>query len=113
MIPEQVKMYHRYNDLVREGDYYRIASFRANGVYDCYGVVKKDKSEALFTYVQVVARVNYHSRRIFLQGLAPDKKYRIEGEDAVYTGEVLMKAGYRVKTMHGDYLSRLIHITEV
>ncbi len=113
MIPEQVKMYHRYNDLVREGDYYRIASFRANGVYDCYGVVKKDKSEALFTYVQVVARVNYHSRRIFLQGLAPDKKYRIEGEDAVYTGEVLMKAGYRVKTMHGDYLSRLIHIMEV
>lgn len=28
MIPEQVSMYHKYNDLVREGDYYRVASYR-------------------------------------------------------------------------------------
>ena len=27
MIKEQTEMYHKYNDLVREGDYYRIASF--------------------------------------------------------------------------------------
>ena len=34
MIPEQVKMYHTYNDLVREGDYYRIASYRENHYFD-------------------------------------------------------------------------------
>ena len=31
MIPERVSMYHKYNDLVREGDYYRVASYRENG----------------------------------------------------------------------------------
>lgn len=38
MIPEQVSMYHKYNDLVREGDYYRVASYRENGLYDCWMV---------------------------------------------------------------------------
>ena len=38
MIPEQVAMYHKYNDLVREGDYYRIAHYAQNHYYDCYEV---------------------------------------------------------------------------
>lgn len=42
-IPQQTAMYHKYNDLVREGDYYRIASYRENHFYDCYMVVSKDK----------------------------------------------------------------------
>lgn len=113
MIPKQVAMYHKYNDLVREGDYYRIASYSENHYYDCYGVVSKDKKEALYTFVQVFNRPNYHSRRIFLQGLDPEKQYRIEGEEGVYFGDVLMKAGYLVQNMWGDYRSRLIHVLEV
>lgn len=112
MIPEQVAMYHKYNDLVREGDYYRIASYSENHYFDCYGVVKKDKTEALYTFVQVLSRPNYHSRRIFFKGLDPEKNYRIEGEEAVYTGDVLMKAGYLVQNLSGDFKSRLIHIVE-
>ena len=112
MIPEQVAMYHKYNDLVREGDYYRIASYRENHYFDCYGVVKKDKTEALFTFVQVLNRPNYHSRRILFQGLDPEKNYRIEGEEGVYTGDVLMKAGYLVQNLWGDFKARLIHLLE-
>lgn len=113
MIPEQIAMYHKYNDLVREGDYYRIANYSDNHYFDCYGVVKKDKTEALYTFVQVLNRVNYHSRRIYLKGLDANKKYMIEGEDAVYTGDVLMKAGYFVQNLWGDFKSRLIHVIEV
>ncbi len=64
MIPEQVAMYHKYNDLVREGDYYRVASYSENHYFDCYGVVSKDKKEALYTFVQVLGRPNCRSRRI-------------------------------------------------
>ena len=56
LIPEQTAMYHKYNDLVREGDYYRIASYAKNHEYDCYEVVSKDKKEALVTFVQVLNR---------------------------------------------------------
>ena len=110
MIPEQVKMYHKYNDLVREGDYYRLESYYDNHMFDAYGVVSKDKKEALYTFVQVLGRANYHSRRIYLRGLDPEKKYVIEGEEGVYTGDVLMKAGYLVQNLWGDFKSRLIHV---
>ena len=112
MIPDQVKMYHKYNDLVRTGDYYRIASFRENRMYDCYMVVAKDKSEALMTYIQVMGRPNSHSRRILLKGLAPEKIYRIEGEDRTYTGRTLMQAGILAENLWGDYKGRLYHIIE-
>ncbi len=112
MIPDQVAMYHKYNDLVRTGDYYRVASYQQNRMYDCYMVVAKDKSEALVTFIQVMGRPSSHSRRILLKGLCPDKKYRIEGEDRTYLGSTLMQAGILVENMWGDYRGKLIHIVE-
>ena len=113
MIPGQVEMYHKYNDLVREGDYYRIASYSENHFYDCYEVVSKDKKEALVTYIQVLNRANYHSRRICLKGLEPKRRYRVEGMDGVYLGETLMKAGIQVENLWGDFKGRLIYVTAV
>lgn len=111
-IPEQTAMYHKYNDLVREGDYYRIASYAENHYFDCWGVVSKDKAEALYTFIQVLNRPNYHSRRIRLKGLDPEKTYRIEGEESTYLGELLMKAGINIPNPEGDFRGRLIHLTE-
>ncbi len=111
-IPAQVETYHRYNSLVRNGDYYRVASYRENRFYDCYGVVSKDKSEALFTFVQVLGRPNYHSRLIRLSGLDPKKKYRIENEEGEWLGDTMMKAGILIPGLWGDFRSRLIHIVE-
>lgn len=111
-IPAQIERYHKYNPLVRSGDYYRIASYQQNHFYDCYEVVAKDKSEALVTFVQVLNRPNYHSRRIKLLGLDPEKQYRIEGEDRLYYGDTLMNAGIQIPNMWGDFQSKLIHIIE-
>jgi alpha-galactosidase len=127
MIPSQVEMYHKYNDIVRMGDYYRIASYHDNHEYDCYMVVTKDRSEALMTYIQVLNRINYHSRRIRLKGLDPKKEYRItyvdvedqadagNDPDRTYTGEVLMNAGLLILNPWGwgDFKGRLISIKAV
>lgn len=112
-IPEQIAMYHKYNDLVREGDYYRIASYGENHLYDCYEVVSKDKKEALVTYVQVLNRPNYHSRRIYLKGLEAKAKYQVEGMSGIYCGETLMKAGIQIENLWGDFKGKLIHVTAV
>ncbi len=109
MIPEQTKMYHKYHDLVREGDYYRIASYSQNKLYDCYMVAAKDASEALVTFVQVRGIPNSKSRKIKLQGLDAKASYRLEGTDQVYTGEMLMKGGFFIKDMWGDAISHLYH----
>ncbi len=111
-IPKQVEMYHKYNDLVREGDYYRIASYRENHFYDCYAVIAKDKTEALVTYVQVRNKANAHSTKIRIPGLVADKVYQIEGMEGSFHGDTLTKAGVIVERLWGDNQSRLIHIME-
>ena len=111
-IPAQTAMYHKYNDLIRRGDYWRIASYLENGSYDCYMVASKDKKEALITYVQVLSRPNFHSRRVRLKGLSPENRYRIEETGEVLGGDVLMQAGVLIAPLWGDYRSRLIHLTE-
>lgn len=113
MIPKQVEMYHQYNDLVREGDYYRIASYSENHFFDCYEVVSRDKKEALVTYVQVLNRANSRSRRIYLKGLEPKESYAVEGMEGTYLGETLMKAGIQVENPWGDFKGRLIHVVAV
>lgn len=120
MIPDQVKLYHRFNDLVRNGDYVRIASYRENGIYDLYGSVAKDKSEALFTYIQVRSRANYHSKILKLDGLDINKTYTVEriGSKATedietYSGDVLMKVGILMKEFQGDNIGELLYVKEV
>lgn len=109
-IPGQVALYHKYNALYREGDYYRIASYGENHLYDCYGVVSKDKREALVTYVQVLHRPNCHSRRIKVPGLDAGLRYRDEDTGRLYHGDTLMQAGMLVQNLWGDFRSRLIHL---
>ncbi|MBE6023117.1 MAG: alpha-galactosidase [Cellulosilyticum sp.] len=113
MIPDQVAMYHKYNDLVREGDYYRIASYSENHTHDAWSVVSKDKKEALVTFIQVMAEPNYHSRRIQLKGLDAHTFYCIEETKEVYSGEALMYAGLNIERIFGDFKGKLIHLTAV
>ena len=112
-IPGQVAMYHRYNDLIREGDYYRLASFTENGEIDCWQVTARDGSESLVTLVQVLNRPNYHSRRICLQGLQAQALYRVEETGEVFGGDVLMYAGLPVANFWGDFRSRLYTLVRI
>ena len=113
MIPEQVKLYHKYNDLVRTGDYYRIASYSQNHKYDCWQVVSKDKTEALVTYIQVMNSANSRGRKILLNGLDPLKRYKIDDSDKVYQGSTLMQAGILIEKLWGDFKGKLLYLKSI
>ena len=124
MIPAQVKMYHKYNDLVRTGDYYRVASYLENHEWDSWEVVTKDKMEALVTFINVTGRVNYKARLVRLKGLDPDKTYSLryfdmktgeeEEKEMRLKGDALMYAGINMTgDYHGDFKGRLLHLKEV
>lgn len=112
-IGRQTALYHRFQPLVREGDYYRIASFSENHLYDCWSVVSKDRTEALVTYVQVLAEPNCHSRRLKLKGLNPEADYRLEETGGVYSGALLMQGGILIPRKFGDFVSSIYHFEEI
>ena len=55
-IPAQTAMYHKYNDLVREGDYFRLASASENQMYDSWQVVSKGRNGEPCNFIQVKGR---------------------------------------------------------
>ena len=109
MIPKQVEMYHKYNDLIRRGDYYRIENFSENNQLDVWQVVSKEKDEVLVTCIQVLGRVNYKSRRIKLKGLIQDKYYKNEETGKIISGGALMNAGINLSNLYGDFSGILLH----
>ncbi|MBO4825342.1 MAG: GH36 C-terminal domain-containing protein, partial [Lachnospiraceae bacterium] len=112
-IPIQVAQYHKYNDLVREGDYYRLASLADNGEYDAWMVKSQDEREILVTFVQVLNHPNFKSRTLCLQGLDPQKTYRDCESGRNYGADTLMYAGLPIPRSWGDFKSTLIHLEEV
>ncbi|MGN1088873.1 MAG: alpha-galactosidase, partial [Huintestinicola sp.] len=110
-IPEQVEKFKKYNPLIRTGDQYRIGNVFEDNMWDAWMFVAKDKSEALFTFVQVLGRPNYRSRRIKLKGLDPNAKYLNHKTGEVHSGAALMNCGINVG-LSGDFASETIHFTK-
>ena len=78
--------------------------------------VAKDKNEALFEFVQVLARPNERSRRIKLKGLEENAFYYEESEpDKLISGAALMNAGINIAKIwngdgvYGDFASKILH----
>ena len=130
-IPKQVELFRKVHPVVREGDYYRIASFRENHNADCWMVVTKDRSLAYMTYVQVLAAPNRPGVRVRMQGLDPDAMYEVvcdyTGAMAAHNGEMsegpqashhlgcfngctLMRHGLIVPRVRGDYQALMYEI---
>ncbi len=109
-IPRQIAEYHKYNRLVRSGDYYRLASYRTNHLFDAYEVVAKDRSEALITFVQVSGEINVKPKILKIYGLDDNRRYLVEGTEDRLLGETLRKVGLKIPKKYGDYKSALIHL---
>ena len=107
------EIHRKYSHINREGDYYRIASVRENGMYDCWQVVSRDGEEFLLTYVQVRYESKSKRLRLRLEGLEPEAMYRLSGTEEVYSGDALMKAGFAMDMLWGDYNSTLLHFEKL
>ena len=98
LVKKQVADYHRYYDLTHYGDLYRIVDPWDNSYYAAWELVSEDKSEMLFTLVNMRY---YHCRKriIRFRGLDENKMYRVEETGKVYSGAFLMNAGLNLSLM--------------
>ena len=82
---------------INEGDFYRLDVDREY-YYACLQVLR-DKSAALFTFLQVNAQIRYESVVVRLKGLDPQSRYRIGANNQVYFGRTLEKAGLKISDL--------------
>ncbi|RIX50781.1 alpha-galactosidase [Paenibacillus nanensis] len=112
VVKDQIALYKQIRHLVQFGDFYRLLSpFEGNDT--AWMFVSKAKDEAFVVYVSVLQEPYPPLGRFKLQGLDPDKNYRLEGEDgASYGGDELMYAGLRKPQFHSDFASKVYHFRE-
>lgn len=108
-IRRQVTDYKAMQDLVLHGDLYRLDNpFTSN--YFCEELVKKDKTECVVTCYRRLMEVNSAVKRVYLRGLDPDMKYRVEENGMVLSGAVLMNVGLIPEFGGGDFMTAVYHI---
>lgn len=111
-VPKQVAAYHEMEDLVLEGDLYRLENpFNSN--YFCFELVSKDKSRAHITYMRSLCIPMAETKRIYPRGLDPEALYSVREFDLTLTGKTIMNAGLIVKVPDGDFKTLAIHIDRV
>lgn len=120
LIPTQIDLYKKYSDLIRNGDYWRLASYSINNECDCWMSVSKDQTKAIVTFVQVLNHPNFKSRFIKLQGLKEDAMYAVSYPDEdskkypsyKVSGKTLMNCGLVIGRDWGDFQGKLIYLEE-
>ncbi len=112
-IPLQLAEYRMFGPVFREGDYYRLASFRDNGYYDALMAVTKDRSLAVVDYTQVRSRANLRSLRLPLRGLEETARYRCQGSGEVRTGAGWMLGGALLEAVQADFYNQLVVLERI
>lgn len=118
-----IQNYKKIRDVVMQGDLYRIISpYEGEGLYVIMYVSKDKKRAVVFDYCFEYLGRTGNSKAIKLNGLDPDKKYKITelnvnksnfwGNGKVFTGQYLIKEGINPK-LEKMYESAVFSIEEV
>ncbi len=108
LIKEQIAAYHKYYDIIANGDYYRLINpTESRGTLDCAAAwesVSADKSEFIFTYVVIKTQVAV-TRYVRMRGLDPEKIYVDTATGKRYSGALLMNAGLNLSrnSLNGNW----------
>lgn len=113
IVKEQITTYHKYWDLINNGDYYRLTSQNKDKQFAAWEFVKKDKKEALLNVVTLETHGNPPSQFIRLKGLNPEADYRIFGREDILKGSSLMNAGIPLPDLKDEYQSWQVHIKQI
>lgn len=97
LVRKQVKDYHRFNDIIREGKYYRLTEGFGISNLAAWCWVSPNRKEALVTAVRRISDPCEHNPEFHLRlrGLDPDAAYLFEDGRRAH-GKTLMNAGIRI-----------------
>lgn len=111
-IRAQLAQYREYQELIREGDYYRLSNpFQDN--FAAWMVVSDDRSKALVSVIRLTAEANPSAAYVTLKGMEEDAFYREKTTGKVYPGAALMEAGILLPAAMSEYEAYQIELERV
>ena len=111
-VKKQCKDYHKYFDVIHNGNLYRLISPWKDRKKCAWMYVSDDKREALVTYVVIRCEV-FQRNYLRLAGLDPNKRYLNEQTGQILSGDTLMRAGLNIQNKFEDYRSCVFHLVAV
>lgn len=111
-IRAKLAQYREYQELIREGDYYRLSNpFQDN--FAAWMVVSDDRSKALVSVIRLTAEANPPAAYVTLKGMEEDAFYREKTTGKVYPGAALMEAGILLPAAVSEYEAYQIELERV
>ena len=107
----QIEEYKRMEQLVLEGDLYRIDDPYTSNFFSV-AIVAKDRSQAHLTCYRALHHRNYHVHRVVMQGLDRAKQYYVPELGQIIHGSVLCSIGIPVRFGNADFESKVYHFEE-
>ena len=101
VIKSQISEYHKYYDLIRNGDLYRLITPWESDRRAVWMTVSANKDEALLTCVTMRKPLG-EAFILRLRGLDPEKYYVDDATGEVYSGALLMNAGLNLTAYPRD-----------
>ncbi|MBZ0300464.1 MAG: alpha-galactosidase [Anaerolineae bacterium] len=103
-----ISLYKDIRETVQLGDLYRLRSTR-NGPLAAFQFVHPTGQESVVFAFLDLAHFGPYRACLLLQGLDPQARYRIDGQDTVMSGAALMQGGVQI-TLNGVFASQIIRI---
>ena len=108
----QLAKYREHQELIREGNYYRLSDpFQDD--FAAWMVVSEDQNQALVSVVRLTAEANPVAAYVTPRGLAEDAFYLEKTTGKVYAGAALMEAGILLTAPKGEYEAYQIMLQRV
>ena len=111
-IRAQLAQYREHQELIREGDYYRLSNPFQNN-FAAWMVVSDDRSKALVSVIRLTAEANPPAAYVTLKGMEEDAFYREKTTGKVYPGVALMEAGILLPAAVSEYEAYQIELERV
>lgn len=111
-VREQIQDYHKYWNLIHNGEYYRLTSpFEQETA--AWLFVAESGEEALLNMVALEAHGNPVTSYVRLKGLDGKAMYQDEATGQIYPGAGLMGAGIPVPAADGEYHAWQMHLVKI
>jgi alpha-galactosidase len=111
LVRQQIQNYHEWNDIVREGNHYRLTENFGQTNIAAWSWVSQDQKEVLVTVIRKNSEpcgIN-PPLHLKLRGLDPDKLYELDDKRRSH-GKTLMNAGIRIPNAMQDAFSIIFHL---